>query len=260
MKKYQQIKLLRISKRSFHYARTRNFAVKKAKGKYILFISADALPVNKRMLDYINEDFNLSKRVQAVFCPHIPYKKTKIIQKLEVICYFERLKKYVNSNGLLIQDIKNPFIPYTKKNEFVWYMLSNTCAAYKRKFILKNPFLNINYGEDLAMGKYLIEKRFIKIYDTRFKVIHSHIFSLKEYYQREKEFIFSSKYQLKLKKSSNFICKLKKIISMQHTVFFKKIYFVMSLFFYYAIKIIILLHINYENLARHSYARSKTNR
>ncbi len=248
---YPQIKLIQIKHEEFHYAKTRNFAVRKAKGKYIVFLSADALPNNKKMFDYILEDFNLSNRVQAVFCPHRPYKNTPLIQKIEQECYQERIIKYVKKSKILIQDIKNPFIPLNGDTEFVWYMLSNTCAIYRKSFLLKYPFPNINFGEDLALGKIIIKMGFIKIFDSRFFVIHSHIFNLSEYFQTERKFINSTYINLSLKKSLGLHCKIKKIFS-YNIIFLKKIYYLFELFFYYLIKTFIFIQLKLSSTKNES--------
>jgi glycosyltransferase involved in cell wall biosynthesis len=242
-KRHHNIILYKIQKEQFDFAKTRNWIIKKASGKYIIFLSADALPNNKNMLNYILEDFMFNPRVVAVFCPHKPYKNTPLIQKIEQQCYQERILKYVKKN-ILIQDLKNPFLPLNNKTEFVWYMLSNTCAAYKRNFLIKNPFPEINGGEDLAMGKLIINKGLIKIFDTRFSVTHSHIFNIKEYYQREKEFINFTYHQLKFKKSLGLLCKIKKIIFLKTNVFLK-IFYLFQLCFYYLLKIFIVIELKF---------------
>lgn len=237
-----------IKKGDFNHGETRNMGVRLSRGKFIYFLSQDAVPISKNILNFFSQNFQVDKNVVAVFGKHIPYKNTPLIQKLEVLCRWERLDRYLNKKRLLIQN-KQSYItgPY-KVNDLDLYVLSNTSCCYKKDFLLKNPFPKTTYGEDLMLGKAIIDKGFTKIYDPRCSVLHSHIFSISQYFQREKEDLKLRILDMRLKTKINLFCKIKKILFM-HSNILNKINYLGQLFFYYFLKFIILfkLQLNDEN-------------
>lgn len=241
-------RLINIKREEFNHSETRNNAVKIAKGKYVCFLSGDAIPYNKNIFNYFFEDFSLDKKVVAVFGKHTPYPSTPIIQKVEVLCRFDKLDLYTNKKGILVQDLTKPFTPYNDKNRLLWYSLFNTFACYRRSFLLKYPFPKTDYFEDMLLGKIIIENGFIKIYDRRAMVIHSHHLNLIEYYRMQKEDFILRISKFKLKEKPNILCKVKKILSLK-TSFFKKLFYLIYLFFYYFLKFIAVLEIKFRSLS-----------
>jgi hypothetical protein len=102
----------------------------------------------------------------------------------------------------------------------------------------------VKTGEDMYMGKIILEKNLIKIYDPRIKVYHSHFFNLKQYYQREKETLELRFFNLKTKEKPGFLCKIKKIIFLKINVFLK-IFYLFQLCFYYLLKIFIVIELKF---------------
>ncbi|MCS7093521.1 MAG: glycosyltransferase [Patescibacteria group bacterium] len=262
-KKYSNIRVYKIKKSNFHFAKTRNWAMKKARGRYVIFISADALPATKRMFQYLTEDFNFDRRVVAIFSPLIPYADTPFIQKLEIECYWERILKFTRGS-FLVQDIKQPFVKLTNNNKFIWYLLSNTFTAYKRSFLIKYPFKSGKEGcEDIYMGKLIIKKGYIKIFDRRIKIIHSHKHSLIDYIKSEFSHLKIPIFNLRFKNSFGLYCKLRKILE-QKVNFLVKTRHLISLLFYYSLKGIAFFlfliskmksNFSYENIIRRSSSR-----
>lgn len=238
-KKIARLRLFKIKRKDFNHSRVRNFAVKKAQGDFILFLSGDAIPKGGNILKYLLEDFRLEKKVVAVFGQQVPYQDTSVFQKLEILCRFDELNKLTNKKGVLIQNLKKPFIPFNQDNKSLWYFLSNVFACYRRSFLVKYPFPKTNYGEDLLMGRLIIEKGYIKVYDRRISVTHSHRLSLSQYF-RMQQVDFSLRFsRLNFKAKPKIVCKLKKMFEMDVS-FLRKIYYLFELFFYYLIKTFII--------------------
>jgi len=242
-KKKINLKVIRTKKEEFNHGLTRNLGVEKACGRYIWFLSQDALPIiSKKFLDYVLEDFKINERVVAVFGKHLAYKKTPFIQKLEVECYWEKLDSLLKKEKILIQDGKK--LNQFQKQQEIFIRLSNVNCFYKRSFLIKNKFIKVKTGEDMYMGKLILEKNLIKIYDPRIKVYHSHFFNFKKYFQREKETLELRFINLKTKESPGLLCKIKKIIFLKTNVFLK-IFYLFQLCFYYLLKIFIVIELKF---------------
>ncbi len=240
--KFAGFKILQIKKKDFNYGLTRNMAVEKAKGRYVCFFSQDAIPISKDILFYYLQDFQTSDKVVAVYGKHLPFENTPVIQKVELLCHWGRLDKYVNKRGVLIKNLSQPFTPFTDENKQIWYQLSNTAACYKKSFLLRNPFPQVSYGEDMHIGKNIIANGLSIVYDTRCSIYHSDRYSLLEYYKREKESMRSAFVGMNLKIKSKILCKIKHILRMNIS-FIKKFFYLFELGLYYVIKIFIILRI-----------------
>lgn len=241
-KKISDLKIISIKKKDFNHGKTRNLGVKMSKGKYVCFFSQDAIPISKNIFYFYLKDFTINNKIVAIFGKNISNDETPLIQKLENDCRWERLDRYVDKNGILIQSLKKPFVEYSEKNKFLWYFFSNTCSCFKRNYLIAHPFQEVDWGEDQLKGKEIIESGFIKVYDTRCKVKHSHVYNLWQYYKRER-YTLRLRYKiLKLKEGINITCKIKKIFLLK-TSLIKKIGLIIKLIIYYIIKLIAIAEI-----------------
>lgn len=181
---YKNIEYIRIKKSDFNYAETRNLAASLAKGKYLYFISGDALPSNTHFLERTLADFNIDNTIVCVSGKMSPKKDCDPYFALEQECFFEVFDKLTNKSGLLIAPQDNAFF---KQNSLVQYFITNVFACYKLAFLRLNPFENTTMGsEDILMGKKIIQSGYAKLYDNHLTVIHSHNYSLKKYYWMQK--------------------------------------------------------------------------
>ncbi len=240
-----EITLIKIKKSDFHFARTRNFSVKLARGKYIIFLSADALLKDKKVFDRFLEDFSLGKKIVAVFGGFIPRRETPLLQKIEATIRFDFLNQFLK-NKILIFDKKKPFIPYIKENLYYWWYLSNTFSCFKRIFLVKYPFPNINGYEDYAIGKIILEKGYKKVYDSRCKVLHSHTYNLIDYFKSQLEEMAAINNNFQIKKPINLIYKCKKILKYNLSGY-DKIKTISQIPFYYLIKLLALTYVKIIN-------------
>lgn len=236
------LKIHQIKKDEFNHGLTRNYGVYLSKGKFIWFLSQDAIPISKNILNYYLEDFSLNKKVVVVFGEHIPYFKTPLIQKVEIQCYWEKLNKLTDKKKLLI--CNGELIDKSKKKDEMRIRLSNVSAVYKKNFLLKYPFPTIKTGEDMVLGKRIIDLGLIKIYDRRCAVYHSHFFNIWDYYKRESEVLNLRLNILKDVEKINLLCKLRKIMSLSINPF-SKTYYLVELFFYYLLKALIFFKLRF---------------
>lgn len=245
-KGFKTFRLVQRKKKDFHFSRVRNFSVRIARGKYLCFISADVTLKETKFLDYFLEDFQLNTSVVAIFGKQEPYKNTPIIQKIEWICRFVLLDSHVDSRGVLVQNLKKPFIPFNAQHKFWWYALFNTFVCYKRSFLKQHPFPETDTSEDIMLGKYIIENGYSKIYDKRCIVEHSHILNIWEYYQRQGKETRMKISKLKIGFYNNLLCKILYIKSMKVNLI-KKFYIFTLLFFHYLIKLFALIEFLIKN-------------
>lgn len=236
------LRSVRIRLSDFNFGRSRNSAVNLCRGKYVFFISADAIPYSGRVFDYFLSDFQIDKKVVAVFGKQTPYKNHRFIHRSEVICRFKTLSHYVDKTGILVQDLKQPFIKYAQENKFIWFFMSNVFCCYRRSFLLKHPFALTNGFEDIIMGKEIIENGFIKIYDSRCVIVHSHNYSFSKYYEKQKRDYLMRFYKTNIRGGTRLLCKLNEIKDAQVSLL-QKLFYLIELCLYYLVKIIAVIKI-----------------
>lgn len=244
-KKIKYLKVINIAKKQFNHGETRNLGVRMVGGKYVCFFSQDATPKSSNILSYYLEDFKRDSKIVAIYGKHVSYEDTPVIQKLEADCFWNMLDSYLDRNGVLVKNLSNPFIPFNEENKSLWYQLSDTSSCYDRQFLLKNRFPKTMYGEDILLGKLIIENGLSIVYDTRCSVYHSHNYSLLDYYKREKESLNLTVKEMSLKKKINIYCKLRAVLKMDIS-FLKKLYYICKLIIYYILKFIIIVSLLVE--------------
>ena len=57
VRKYPEVRLIRIKRKEFDHGRTRDMALRKSGGDYVIFMTQDALPKNRYMIEKLLEPF-----------------------------------------------------------------------------------------------------------------------------------------------------------------------------------------------------------
>ena len=128
-KKYKVI----VNKKNYGVARSRNIAIKSAKGKYLAFIDSDDMWSSKKLITQL-KFMDYSKA-------DISYTAYKVIDKKNKILGIRNVSKEIN---------------YKKLSKYCEIGLST--VIIKKKFFKKNKFPEIKTQEDFALWLILIKK------------------------------------------------------------------------------------------------------
>lgn len=234
-----------VKQSGFNHGGTRNLGVAMARGEYVCFFSQDAVPAGTHMLDYYLEDFRRGARVVAVYGKHLPRKDTPLIQQIEVLSRWERLDGYLQGKPVLIQGkLKDG----EKYQPYDLYALSNTSSCYRKSYLAAHPFRITGYGEDLMAGRDIIEGGYLKIYDPRCAVYHSHSYNMRQYLHREEENQKLRIFGMGLKTRANIAGKVRIVMQMDKPLPVRLAYLT-ELLFYYFLKSIIFIRFSARRLA-----------
>jgi len=229
-------KIIKIQSQDFNHGRTRSIGVKEASSKYIYFTSQDVIINSQDIFKNSLLTIKSNPKNVVVFGQNIPFIDSPIFEIIDISAIYESLNSYTKNN-ILVQN------KYNIQDEFLWYFLSNTNAFYRKDYLLTNPFTTIEYGEDLLMGKVIIDSGFNKIYDSRNIIFHSHKYkSLSEYIIR-----LQNDYRIKNKIlsrpiRSNIKTKLRLIVFDGELTKMKKLKILSNLIIRYCIKILVYIH------------------
>ncbi|MCZ2222442.1 MAG: glycosyltransferase family 2 protein, partial [Chitinophagales bacterium] len=241
------LRIVKKSNENFNFGIFRNEATRLAKGRLVLFISADVvLPSSKQLFKYLLHDFAVSKQVVAVFAKQKARADSHILTRIELDCRFKELDKYIKNSKqpILIQTLKNPFVNYDN-NKFLFSFLSNVFACYRRDYLLKFPFQKTAGFEDVLMGKQIIEQGLTKIYDPRIVITHSHDYSLLEYYSKQKRDYLMRFIRTDLGGGVKIACKAREIWNSDINNF-QKIIETFKLILLYFVKVLAILEIKLD--------------
>jgi len=156
------IKIFKIPRSDFGHGKTRNLGAKLARGRYLVYLSQDAIPTDNNWLGNLLVNLKI-ENVAGVFGRQIANGTANPLD------FFNYKEDYPNIRKIF--SIKN----YEQNN----VIFSDVNSAVKKSVILKYPYPeNIPVGEDMGWAIDIIKKNYKLIYEPTAVVIHSHKFSL----------------------------------------------------------------------------------
>ena len=166
-KKYP-VKIHKIKREDFGHGKTRNLGANLAKGKYVVFLTQDAIPADKYWLSELISSFD-NKKVVGAFSRQLAKKEEHIIDKSFHINLYPNKDKLWSWNNF-----------YPGENVF-----SDVSSIIKKDFLLKHPFdEKIIVTEDYEWANRILKKGYLLFYNSKSKVIHSHSYTIKQLFKR----------------------------------------------------------------------------
>ncbi|ROR27535.1 rhamnosyltransferase [Mobilisporobacter senegalensis] len=166
------LKVIHIKKEEFDHGGTRNFGATLSNADIILFMTQDAVPADKYLIERMLEPFD-NKNVAVAYGRQLANKEAGFIEQ-----YIRTFNYPENDSIKSVKDLDTLGIKT--------YFCSNVCAAYKREiyndlggFVTKTIF-----NEDMIMASKVIGAGYSIGYAANAKVIHSHKYSYFQQFTR----------------------------------------------------------------------------
>ena len=150
--------VIEIAPEEFGHGRTRNLGAERASGDLICFLTQDAVPEPGWLAAY-HEAFDLDQRVGAAYGPHLPLADTSPMIARELTEFFEGFSP---GGGPVLQ----------RAGDLTF--LSNVNACYSRECWEELRFAEVDYSEDQAFGRAMLDAGWVKVYHPRAAVRHAH--------------------------------------------------------------------------------------
>ena len=175
--KDERIRLHRIRKEDFGHGRTRNLGVKLARGKYVAFITQDAIPANRMWLMNLIAPLRKDSDIAGVFGCHIAHTDHGQLTAHDLDQHFNRWI-YRSHPEPIELDINRQKPNGTVSTHERFYSDNNSCL---RKSIWETvPLPDVMYGEDQLWAREILRKGYKKAYASTAVVRHSHEYSFRE--------------------------------------------------------------------------------
>lgn len=169
--KYSNVEVYNVPKKEFNHGLTRNLGVSHSQADYIIFMTQDAMPMDKYLIDELIRPFS-DEDVYVTYARQLPNKNCKYVEK------------YIRSFNYPDKDI-------TKNKEDIETMgvkaffCSDVCAAYSRKhFIELGEFVETDFNEDTYFAYKVLMNDKKVYYASCARVLHSHNYTYREQFKR----------------------------------------------------------------------------
>ncbi len=167
-----QILCMDIQKSEFDHGGTRNFGASLSKADIIMFMTQDAVPVDRSLIQHLLEPFQ-NPQIAVAYGRQLANSKSSLIEQ------YTRQFNYPDTNQVKsVNDLPELGIKT--------YFCSNVCAAYRNSvytelggFVTKTIF-----NEDMIMAAGIIQAGYSIMYAAEAKVIHSHSYTYRQQFQR----------------------------------------------------------------------------
>ena len=178
--RHPRVRLVTIPNEEFGHGRTRNLAVREARGKYIAFLTHDAIPKSVHWLTEITDPMDRFPDVVAVLGKQIARPRAFPLQRYEIHGMFRNLGPDFGTT--LYYDLFFDHEPIVR-DSMSYY--SDVNSAARRDFLLDViPYRDVRYAEDQMFGRDIIDGGYTKAYAPRAAVEHSNDLTLTEYGHR----------------------------------------------------------------------------
>lgn len=160
----------RIASQRFHHAGTRNKALSLADHEKIVFMVQDAIPLSESWLTALVQALD-DYPVVAVYTAQKPHDNATPFAHFEI-----ESTNNARGHDPVLQAIESlesyAEMPYHRAYRTIG--LDNVCAIYRKERLLKAPFPNVDFAEDMAWAQKNLLTGHKILYNPRIKVKHSH--------------------------------------------------------------------------------------
>lgn len=178
--RYPDVILHQIPNSEFGHGRTRNLAAQLARGKYVVYLTHDAVPSHARWLYEILKPFELNSSIAAVMGSQIPRPQCFPLLKYEIQEVFRGFGPgfgttlFYDDSFITDEGLRNAVTFYSDVNS----------AARRDLLVGEVPYRDVSYAEDQLLGRDIIQAGYMKAYAPRASVVHSNDMTLSEYDDR----------------------------------------------------------------------------
>lgn len=176
---YPQVKLIQIPPSEFGHGRSRNYAISQSSGEFVAVITHDAKPAGDQWLHDLVTCAETDPRIAGVFGRHIAYPDASVFTTRELELHFSGFK----TAPIVSMDDRERYLRDVGYRQFLHFFSDNN-ALLRRSVWLEIPYPDVDFAEDQAWAKLIIEAGYLKAYSESAAVYHSHDYTLFERFQR----------------------------------------------------------------------------
>lgn len=177
---FSEVRLVAIPNSEFGHGKTRNLAAQLARGKFIAYLTHDAVPTSENWLYELLKPFSLDPKTVLVTGKQAPRARCFPLMKYEIQGVFNNMGPDLGTtlfylDGFAASEAEIAAISFH----------SDVNGAVRTDFLLHEiPFQDVDYAEDQLLGRDVIMSGHHKAYASRAVVEHSNDLTRREYGMR----------------------------------------------------------------------------
>ena len=161
------IRLKEIPPASFNHGETRNLGAELSHGEYLVYLTQDATPLNRKWLERLVSPLREDPWVAGAFSRQHPRDQCHLMEKRQIL-----QTELVSGKTMRINTAKGN--PEYEKNRYPFIWFSNTSSCIRKKIREQIPFAKLDFAEDQDWAQRVLEAGYKTVYMPDSVVIHSH--------------------------------------------------------------------------------------
>ena len=180
IRSFPEVILRQIPAEEFGHGKTRNLAATFGRGKYIIFLTQDAVPASDSWLEQMIQAMELDERIVVGFGIHYPYPDCNVLDRRDILNHFQ---SFGRTNTVFRLDDPDKYEKDEEyRNRLAFSSDNNACV--RRDIFEKFPYPDVEFAEDQIWTRQMMEQGYSKVYCPYAPVYHSHNYPPKEYERR----------------------------------------------------------------------------
>lgn len=163
----------RIREEDFNHGLSRNYGISKAKGQYVILMTADAIPCNDSWMEKLTANLAADGEVAGAYSRQVPHQDSSALTRIRTSRFFTFSAEKRESRIIDRDAYSN--LPFQDKHRFCNF--DNVSSCIRRSVWEKMPFPRTDFAEDLEWSKSVLEAGYKIVYEPGSIVYHSHDFS-----------------------------------------------------------------------------------
>jgi rhamnosyltransferase len=166
----QGVRVLRIPPAEFGHGRTRNLAARAASGDVVVFLTQDATPADERWLATLLAALDSDPLVAGAWSRHLPRPGCHPMES-------RMLAEFPLFQTETVRVASQRGNPEYARHPSLYYWFSNNSSAVRRSVLERWPFPEIDFAEDQAWAKTVLEAGWRTAFVPDSVIYHSHAYS-----------------------------------------------------------------------------------
>ena len=169
---YSDVRVHHIPKAAFDHGGTRQMALGLTDAEYVLFMTQDALPADKYLVERLVQAIS-KPNVRIAYARQLPQRDAGVIER-----YTRRFNYPPSSRKKVIEDLPELGIKT--------FFCSNVCALYERDVLLELGGFAVPsiFNEDMVFAATALQAGAAIVYEADARVLHSHNYSARQQFHR----------------------------------------------------------------------------